>query len=182
MKPHTWVIEEADGFYDYYHCTSCGCGGGGTMDYMLSKKGSKGVPLSLTPKPFFPGPAIDLSDDCDEAHTQIVFYLRGFMRAAETYNRNSQAIQTVRCADRYTPSERPRVVLYNLLIDGQPLEKIKEGLVVGGFKLEPPTCPRCGEENDRWADDHTPYCYGCAIVTRMVDVGEPTSRFDSKPS
>jgi hypothetical protein len=60
MSDHTWLQEEFDGghmgTYESWRCTVCGCLGG----------------LGRTPKrPFIPGPAREVSEDCQEAQAQV---------------------------------------------------------------------------------------------------------------
>lgn len=90
MTEHTWIVEEIDGGHvgtaDVYRCTTCGCCGGGTEGYRFKGKmfGRKPgdppcqmIPMKRTPSPFIPGPALDVSDDCDLAQQQIRYYVKG---------------------------------------------------------------------------------------------------------
>ena len=69
VKPHKWETEEIDGgpvgVDDFWICHACGASGGPVM---YRKDGLDVVP---TMDPFLAGPALDLSDDCDEAKQQI---------------------------------------------------------------------------------------------------------------
>ena len=65
MAAHIWVVEEVDGgpvgTGDFWTCTGCGAGGGPSCGKVVDSE----------PRPFFPGPALDLPDDCDEARKVI---------------------------------------------------------------------------------------------------------------
>ena len=74
MTPHDWEIEVIDGGHmgaaDCWRCKACGCSGGPVFRLPKSAK-------DRPPRPFIPGPAKDLPDDCDEAKVAIAAYVNG---------------------------------------------------------------------------------------------------------
>ena len=73
-RPHKWDVEEIDGgpvgCDDFWICHQCGASGGPVW-YTESGRGD---PPSMGP--FLAGPALDLSDDCDEAKQQIQDFIK----------------------------------------------------------------------------------------------------------
>jgi hypothetical protein len=134
------------------------------------------------PRPFLPGAAQTLSDDCDEACVQVRYFIHGYLygRHRSTW---SNVMQVMIKADRYTPGDHPRVAFFNLLINvidrgslwykGKSRDRVEEleKLLVGmGFRLVPPACMQCGKPNDRSADDPTEKCICCVLAERTHSI------------
>lgn len=169
-RVHTWAIEEVSGgpagTDDVYRCTVCGCCGGGT-EHSYFDNGAL-VFMNRSPKPFLPGAAVDLSEDCDEALMQIDFFVRGYMMAS-VRPLTSMAARLLLAADKYTTREHPRVEFLQKVMEvGQgrevPMDELRKQLIGMGFRILPPKCVQCGEPNDRPADDHTEKCYQCVYA------------------
>lgn len=78
MSEHAWAIEEVDGGHlgvnDCWHCPVCGVGGGPAFHPYERR----------TFKPFIPGPAKQVSEDCETAQQEIRAYAEeriGVLRA-----------------------------------------------------------------------------------------------------
>ncbi len=159
---HTWAIEEVNGgpvgTDDFYRCTACGCSGGSTYR-------ADGTPID--PQPFLPGPAMNLDNDCDVAHEQILAYVKGYLAGIRPAGLPKVYVLLVR-ANRWTPSERPRVAFYHLVTDcewnwgKQDEGKVRRRLIELGFRVESTKCSTCGNSTDRPGDDTDTRCYGCA--------------------
>lgn len=80
MTPHTWKTEYVDGGHvgggDFWRCEVCGCAGGPAHFWGKDEKGP-------TWKPFIPGPALKLPDDCEAAQLLISEYLEGHLNTLE---------------------------------------------------------------------------------------------------
>jgi len=176
---HNWVIEVVDGGYlgtcDVYHCTGCGCDGGATNIVDFS---NGGIADSREPKPFLAGPAILLSEDCEEAHQQISFYVRGFLlalnlRALVLPRSDLQAlcVDILQLANSCTPKEHPRNGLFQLAFKiGASTEmlnpqEVRNRLVGMGFKLANPKCSQCGDVNEQWPEE--PKCQRCTYGDQL---------------
>lgn len=121
---------------------------------------------TIEPKPFLPGPALDLSDDCDVAHEQTLFFVQGYLSGF--YNRvhshEKPAYHLLMSSNRYTPSKVPRVEFLNLISRAMSLMsdgELRTRLVGMGFKLQSTVCIDCGKPTDRPGDDKTERCYQC---------------------
>jgi hypothetical protein len=136
MSPHTWITEEIDGgalgVEDFYLCSTCGCAGGAV--------GLGGV----KPKPFLPGPAIDLSDDCMIAQEQVLFFVHGYLRSwvwSEEDTLRTRLHALMREAHRLTPKTVSRVEFSHLAwtcdekVRPPAVESLQEQLLGLGFKL-----------------------------------------------
>jgi hypothetical protein len=158
MTAHTWVTEEIDGGAlgsdDFYLCTTCGCSGGSVTAYnmrgVVFERDVEGQlrPTKREPQPFLPGPAIDLSQDCQVAHQQILFFVRGYLHSwdwnpGDDKKKELRGIMTQ--ANRWTPETVARMEFYGLAreCDESHLqyhqlsaETVRERLLGMGFKLE----------------------------------------------
>lgn len=169
MKEHSWSVEVIEGGPEgggeFYRCTDCGASGGSTLSMRALSRGSGD--FTRKPSPFFPGPAIDVSEDCDVAHEQISYYTRGFLgylRQRGSFDHKQLTLLIL--ADKYTPKERARVEFYSLVFDcrtrrNMSVDDVKRRLTVLGFRFEPRSCTQCGEPNERYADDPVERCFGC---------------------
>ena len=67
VKKHAWEKEEVDGgplgTDEFWACFECGASGGAAFHPFTGKE--------TTPRPFLPGPASPLSEDCEEARQQV---------------------------------------------------------------------------------------------------------------
>jgi len=176
---HTWAIESVtgiDGPEDVYRCTVCGCSGGRTERMSFWKSGNlpaRFEKVARTPEPFLPGPALDLSMNCEVAHQQVHFFVQGYMRSwCFTSRLISQEADARRLllmsSNRYTPKAVERVRFAQLIWDcdcDQSLRDVEQKLVSMGFRVKSSDCQKCRKPTGRPGDDTNELCYGCEYRT-----------------
>ncbi len=180
MAAHSWIVEEVDGgpmgSDDVYRCTVCGCCGGGSTRVTGWFSPEKSLRIeNRDPDPFLPGPAIDLSDDCDVAREQIAFFIHGELRGMWAHYHRQDDVEgkeiahLLTGAHKWTPRAVARVPLAHLVFDCEhktrpSLPAVGERLAAMGFRVEPPTCSKCKVEPavvHTGGDDTNPLCGKC---------------------
>jgi hypothetical protein len=72
VTSHEWEMEVVDGGHlgaaDCWRCKACGCAGGPVFRFAKDRP-------TRPPRPFIPGPALNLPEDCNEAKASIVAYV-----------------------------------------------------------------------------------------------------------
>lgn len=155
MREHSWVV---DATRNDYLCSECGCSGGVALH---------GNGRTRPPEPFLGGASIDVSDDCDIAHEQISFYMRGFLRA---YLGTDPLCHVIFVADRVTPQDAPRGAMFLQLTkirlgEVDDVDSLRAALVGSGYKVDYPSCTSCGKPTGRPAGERPEErCYSCQLA------------------
>ena len=163
MTEHVWKEELVNGGPvgddDFYHCTTCGCSGGGVTNIWGNR---------VKPKPFLPGPSLDLSEDCDIAREQIIYFIHGCLRSLEVRPRYpiEGVVGLLQNAHKWSSKKIPRVEFAHLVFNCQTctnlkpenkfypsLERVRARLVELGFRVEAFPCTKCGEPDVTHTDD-----------------------------
>jgi hypothetical protein len=157
MTEHTWEVETIDGGHmgdaDCWSCIACGCAGGPIFWLPSFDRRSEPRPFirKSEPRPFIPGPALDLSNDCEEAKKAISAHVHGRLDQLENLAskglspKYARRIRSVIREVEAKPELAPALIdVVRLLYDVESyyrrpsMEEVEDRLRALGFAVEAP--------------------------------------------